>query len=49
MERTGPRKKTKASKLHGEHITLTEDGLYDIEDTVHEVTKEALQEAMTEQ
>jgi len=48
-ERTGPQKKTKASELDGEPITLPEGDLYDIGDTIHEVTREALQEAMTEQ
>lgn len=42
MEQTGPRKKTKASKLDVEPITLTEGDLYDISDIVHEVTREAL-------
>jgi len=49
IEQIGPRKKTKASKLEGETITLTEGALYDISDIVHEVTREALQEAMTKQ
>jgi len=40
---------TKASKLDGELITLTEGDLYDIGDIVREVTREVLQEAMTEQ
>lgn len=48
-ERIGPWKKTKASKLDGEPITLTEGDLYDIGNTVRKVTREALQEAMTEQ
>ena len=48
-EWTGPRKNTKASKLDGEPITLTKGDLYDIGDIVHEVTREALPEAMTEQ
>lgn len=42
MELTGPRKKTKASKLDGEHITLTEGDLYDISDIIYEVTREVL-------
>lgn len=49
MEQTGPRKKTNASTLAGEPITLTEGDLYDIGDTVREVTREALKEEMTEQ
>lgn len=48
-ERTGPRKKTKDSKLYGEPIILTKGDLYDISDIVREVTREALQEAMMEQ
>jgi hypothetical protein len=44
-----PRKKAKASKLDGELITLTEGDLGDIGDTVREVTREAIDEAMTEQ
>lgn len=48
-EHTGPQKKTKASKLDGDPITLTEGDLYDISNTVCEVTREALQEAMMEQ
>lgn len=31
-----------------EPITLTEGDLYDIGDTIHKVTREVLQEAMTE-
>ena len=46
-ERLGPRKKVKVSKLTIDPITLTEGDLYDIDDTVREVTKEALQEAMS--
>jgi len=49
MERTRPQKNNKASKLDGKPITLTEGDLYDIGDTVCKVTREALQEAMTEQ
>lgn len=49
MERTGPRKKTKASKLDGEPITLTEGDLYGIGNIVFKVTKEALQKAMMKQ
>ena len=48
-ERLGPWKKVKASKLAIDPITLTKGDLYDIGDTVHEVTKEALQEAMSQQ
>lgn len=48
-KQTGPWKKTKASKLDGEPITVTEGDLCNIGDTVHKVTKEVLQEAMTEQ
>jgi len=48
MEWTGPWKKTKASKLDGEPITLIEGDLYDISNTIHEVTREALQEEMSE-
>jgi len=49
MERSGPRKKAKASKLDIKPITLTEGDLYDISDTVREVTREVLEEVMTEQ
>jgi len=35
-------KKAKASKLDIKPITLTEGNLYDISDTVREVTKEVL-------
>ena len=42
-------KKNKASKLDGEPITLTEGDQCDIGDTVFEVTREVLQEAMREQ
>ena len=42
-------KKVKASKLAIDAITLTEGNLYDIDDMVREITKEALQEVMTEQ
>ena len=38
-----------ASKLDIEPITLIEGDLCDIDDTVREVTQEALQEAMMEQ
>jgi len=38
-----------ASKLAIDLITLIEGDLYDIGDMVREVTKEALQEAMSEQ
>ena len=41
-EQTGPQKETKAAKLYGETLTLIEDDLYDIGDTVCEVTREAL-------
>lgn len=41
-------KKTKASKLDREPITLTEGGLCDIGDIVREATKEVLDEDMTE-
>lgn len=47
-KRAGPQKNTKASKLDNEPITLTEGDLYYIGDTVCEVTRVALQEAMTE-
>ena len=42
MERAGARKKTKASKLDSEPIILIEGDLYDIGDTVHEVTRKVL-------
>lgn len=42
IERTGPQKKTNASKLDGEPIKLTEGDLYDIGNTVCEVTREVL-------
>ena len=48
MERTGPWKKAKASKLDGEPITLTKGDLYNNGNTIPEVTKEALHEVMTE-
>lgn len=47
-ERVGPRKKVKASKLSIESITLTEGDLHDIDETVYDVTNEALQEFMQE-
>ena len=47
-KRTGPWKKTKASKLDSEPITLIEANLYNIGDIVREVTREVLQEAMVE-
>lgn len=37
------------SKLDGEPITLTEGDLYNIDDIVCKVTREALQEEMIEQ
>jgi len=49
IERSGPLKKVKASKLAIDLITLIEGDLYNIGDTVNEVTKEAFQEAMSEQ
>jgi len=48
-KRSGPQKKVKASKLAIDPITLIEGDLYDIGDTVHEVTKEKHQAAMLEQ
>jgi len=42
-------KKTKASKLDRELVTLTEGDLGEIEDTVCEVTQEVFNEAMIEQ
>lgn len=48
-KRASPWKKTKASKLDSEPITLIEGDLYDIGDTVREVTREAFQEVMMEQ
>jgi len=48
MERSSPQKEFKASKLDIKPITLTEGNLCEIGDMVHEVTREALQEAMTE-
>jgi len=42
-------KEDQVSKLDIEPITLTKDDLYDIGDTICEVTREALQEAMTKQ
>lgn len=41
-EKIRPRKKTKESKLDGESIVVTEGDLCNIDDTVREVTKEAL-------
>ena len=35
--------------MDGEHITVIEGDIYDISDTVREVTKEVIQEAMMEQ
>lgn len=48
VERSGPRKNVKASKLAIDLITLTKGDLYDISETVHDVTNEVLQEFMTE-
>ena len=47
-ERTGPRKKVKASKLSIDQITLTEGGFHDIGETVHDVTTKALQNFVEE-
>ena len=47
-ERSSPRKMVKASKLAIDPIMLMEGDLYDISDMVHEVTKEAFQEVMSE-
>lgn len=49
IERSSPRKKVKALKLAIVPITLTKEYLYDIGEMVRDVTKEALQEVMTEQ
>lgn len=48
IEISCPRKKVKASKLAIDPIKLTEGDLYEIGETVRNVTKEALQEVMTE-
>jgi len=48
IERSGPRKKVRASKLAIDLITLTEGDLHDICETVYDVTNEVLQEFMTE-
>jgi len=48
VERVGPRKKVKASKLAIDLITLTEGDLHDIGETIRDVTKEALQDFMQE-
>jgi len=47
-EQVGPRKKSKASKTSFDPITLTEGDLHDIEEMVHDVTTEALQQFMEE-
>lgn len=48
-EKQIPRKKVKASKESIDLITLTECDLFDIGETVRNVTKDALQEVMMEQ
>ena len=48
LERSGPKKKVKASKLAIDPITLTEGDLHDISEMVCDVTNDALQEFMTE-
>lgn len=42
MEQASPWKKIKASKLDSEPITLTKGDIYNIGDTVHDVTREVL-------
>jgi len=49
IERSGPRKNVKASKLAIDPITLTEGDLHDIDEMVRDVTSEALQDFMTKQ
>lgn len=49
IERSGPWKKVKGSKLAIHPITLMEGDLYDTSEMVLDVTKEALQEVMMEQ
>lgn len=48
IERVGPRKKVKASKLAIDPITLTKGDLHDICETVRDVNNEALQDFMQE-
>ena len=48
VEREGPRKKVKASKLAIDPITLTEGDLHDIGEMARDVTNEALQDFMQE-
>lgn len=48
IEKLGPRKKFKASKLAIDTITLTEVDLHDIVETVRDVIGEALQNFMQE-
>ena len=48
VERAGPRKKVKASKLAIDPLTLTKGDLHDIGETVRDVTSEGLQEFMKE-
>jgi len=47
-ERAGPRKKVKASKFSIDLITLTKGDLHDINEIVHDVINEALQDFMQE-
>lgn len=47
-ERSGPRKKVKASKLATDPITLTKGDLHDIGEMVRDITSEVLQEFMQE-
>ena len=44
LEKGGSRKKSKATKTSLEPITLTDGDLYDINDTIRDVTAEALQQ-----
>jgi len=44
LEKGGSRKKSKVAKTSLDPIILTEGDLYDISDTVKDVTREALQQ-----
>lgn len=48
LEGSGPQKYFKALRLAINPITLTEGDLYDISETVHDVTKEEFQEVIME-
>lgn len=48
LERPAPMKKVKVTKKSVDPIMLTEGDLFDIDKTIHDVTKDALQEMMME-